>query len=72
MRPKISEGRVWDNTRWSDLMAGDNPWNGTREIRSPPERLDLESMAKRTTLWKGKAQIRCATAGPATATSLWS
>jgi len=31
MRPKTSGGRPRVDSRRSDLIVGDNPWNGTRE-----------------------------------------
>ena len=61
MRPKTSERLVWGNARRSDLMAGDNPWNGTREAK-PPQ--GLQTRVKCATLWKGKMQIRRATSKP--------
>ena len=34
IRPKTSEFSRWGDLRRSDLIAGDNPYSGTREVRS--------------------------------------
>ena len=61
MRPKTSEGRAWVDSRRSDLTAGDNPWNGTRETWSSPK--PRVPACRCTTLWK--ARIQRPTSAPA-------
>ena len=58
MRSKISECGMEIQHRWSDLMAGDNLWDGRRETGSPPRFSvrSLEPMRKWTTLWKAWIQ----------------